>query len=447
MNEQSKEFNPDLLESCLKQLLRSHPPVQCMPEAVRARISSDLAVQSTNLGEPYCHRFFLNQRNWREPKFLIPVAAALLVLVAYLSWLNRSPNMVVWADVLKDLQKVKSMKCLHLSTTISPRGVLQTSASYGYFRYPECWRLDFFREPPPDNLNSFDIKDFGKLIDKIATVWKTPDQSVASIIYVREKRGIRTIEHYVDSGKGWPKQNISEDVYRDLLAVASCPAHRFETRTLDGVQVDGFELSASTIPWKSEFTRHLNGVCRVWISTKTMLPIEVEFEFESDGEHILERWKHITWNEPIPDNVFLSTSFQDLTITEAHNRIYRRMFDKNRLKPGIVFLVISEEGKKMVSSDDVLNVDRGVAIYKESSKNPEYVWICFQLDKEAYQRLGLNENLDITFDGHKLTEVRGNPRWERSELTVDIKSLGLTIEQFEKTYLTEETNFSSIQLK
>lgn len=419
-------------EACLARLLRNHPQEEPVPGELRERIRAGLLRQAQAgraLLPPPAHG---KRPVMKYIKIFLPAAAALLALAIFLGRSLSGPPAPVWADVVQNLEKIVSQKYLLLSTLRAPDGEIKLrGASRLYFRYPGCMRHDINQDPLGEDYQVFKTDEFDSLTGVVFSSLLKPDRIIHTVIEVRKKSGSRMITHYQDSGEPWPGKEDG-GLYFDLRLLARASVRGIGSRMIGGIRAEGFACSVTDLPGNL-FRGYENAPGRLWVSSRTALPVEAEFEIPVDEGVVTERFVDIVWNEPLPDELFLVDSHREYIKETFEFTEARRMFRNRCPRPGLDFRLLSTDGRLLASAGDVLAIESGTQIIDPPSSS---LRLNIRLTDEARQRVKQYGNypLQLMLDGRKLGANRVSG-YNRHLLNIEIEQMNISLEEFEKTCL------------
>lgn len=423
------------LERNIGTLLNRVPTDLHMPEEEKAVVLSVLLAEAGRIRQ---RQPVIEQRRHMKMKqvsvFVAALAAAAVIATAIL-WLVSSPQGIVWADVVRNLNRASSVSATMTVDQRSENGKSSWLVYRSYNKAPDRERVEIYAlfedGKPPEELSAQRIKEI-RINSGII------DHGFTSIhLFPAQKRGVKTTAIFRGKTPGPSYVEISDRYWRFVQRITTDQTRRIGERLLNGVKVVGFEASLSLMEEALGLppADPAKGTIRIWVNAANGLPVVIESE---DGNSS-GRMSDISLNPQLPDSLFNDSACSGYQMVE--NKTESVHMTGASLKTGVSFSIAAPGKAPMVTSSDV--VDIPWALSKSSSDQSSALLVGLKLKTAAYARLvafykqdsrpcawiDLNNEFRIKFCGP------GPSDKSDSSIAINLTSLGLSLEQFMARYL------------
>jgi len=441
MNEKPRDPH-DHLEGNVERLLGRAQAERAMPQAERDRALRALLDASAGgpAGLPGGRKASIGTgRYWTW----WTAAAAALLLIAIFFWPGGLQDGAVWADVVAYLEQAETLAARVTLHDTPPSAPTRTGYARLYQKDPGLTRSEIYAAP---DASSAGPGDWPVTDDTVATlvVITASRQDEATILRLTpgEKLAHRTTLTFGGGARearsAMPLDLVSESWSR-LKRITSDRTRVVGERTIDGISTVGFETDIGELFGEPEASP-LRGAVRIWAESGSGVPIEVEAEFRDErGWHHLTRFWNLEWNRPLADAWFEAPDLDGWKILEV--RDHQVEFSKTGLRDGVTLRVGSPGGAAVFTEREVEAVVSGRAVRQagqEAARTSLRLTTTPAGAKklEAFTSRHLGEPMEFDFNGEIRFEIRIGGVIGR-EMQLDITPLGMTLEQFEASYLTD----------
>lgn len=442
MNENRNGKHDDLQNNVEKLLTRARPELS-MPQASKERVLRALlaeeawqpAVASLT---PKRGRAAMMSTRWSW----VTAAAAALLLGVFLFWPGGLQNGVVWADVVRHLDRIESVIARVTIDDTPPGGVRKRSFAVLFQKDPGLSRTEIYASPGVPDADSDEWPFTPDAAESIVITSSGRDEAVVVRMSPHEKVATRTTLSFagaaLDARSAMPRDMVAASWAR-LKEIAADRTRVIGEREIDGISTVGFEANIEDVFGESS-EPHPKGVVRVWAAHGTGAPVEIELDFRDErGWHHHTRFWDLQWNAPLADGLFRIPDAGDWRILEE--RDHRSEFSKTTLRAGVTLRVGPPDGPAVFTERDVDAVVSGRMIQSAGDAVPRtMIYLTTTPEGEArlraYTSEHLGEALLLDFNGETRFQIRiGGVIGKGMQL--DVTALGKTLEEFESDYLTD----------
>ena len=373
-----------------------------------------------------------NIMNTKVTKFAAAAVIIIGVVMGYLMF--RDTSSVSWADVVEQIRMVKTMSYEWTLTGVMNPG--SESEQIG-----ESQRGRFYSQDP-GKCRWESLDENGEIRQIIISLFSGNKRS--TMVYNLTREGKWDIN--TTSGIAVNKDELyrTEHLWKTLEKVTSEQAMEIGEKVIDGVAVVGFMATSKKLGLLTPF----NGTLEVWVDQDTAVPIQIEAEYQDDGQkdvfmrHVM---KNIQWNTPLDEKLFQLP--EGVEISERESRPL--FFTRTQLKDNVTVWVGPRGGSPVVTEKDIAKVSCGTTSIEREGGNERYrTIIYFDLNEDGEEKLRshtkthINEKLLIDFNGEIIYErtikTEVGPRFIvvlcESEIFEEHE---LSLKEFEENYLKE----------
>ncbi|MCK4858844.1 MAG: hypothetical protein KAT58_12795 [candidate division Zixibacteria bacterium] len=376
----------------------------------------------------------------RTPYATAAAAGLILVLIGF--WPSGSGSGIAWADVVEQLNEVRTVIGLSTTEEVSASGTRTVYRTKLYFKDPAMSRTEFYAVPRVQQAAEAGTSPPANAVESIVIIVRGQDQSTEMHLYPQRKAGQRTTHLFsgnmLDLRAG-DTFNLATDGWTSLRRITSDQTREIGERRIDGMQTVGFEAAVREL-FDTPRIAPPEGVVRVWAAKETAVPVEVDVEFrDKRGQVFKTRIENIQWNVPLSDDLF------DVSILdgwEIHDSIVRFVeFSKTFLRSGVTLRIGPKGGPPVITERGIQTIHSGRSVEELTGDKPKRLLISIALTPAVQERLKafttehLGDRVVIDFNGEFQSEITiGGVIREGMQL--DISPLGKTLAQFEDDYLT-----------
>ncbi len=376
--------------------------------------------------------------NWRHrlrsASTRAAAAAIVLLVIGYGAYTLTMSPAVAWAEVRAQIRQVNTVVFLQRQHT-SPTGywtssdvsALPVEREYKYLiKTPGMLRMEKWGHVPTSR-----PADGKSALRYVEIDRRGTDRDVRIQLQPLEKRATRTVARHdprpvhapdPSSDPGGLLTQLQQLDEEDLRVLGQA--------VIDGAKATGFEAPARLV---MPYLPDPESTIRVWANQETSLPVRLELRFRHLESYVTVVARQIEWGAPLPDDLFDVPDEPGWTIEEHTTASV--VFSKTKLKPGITLHVGPPDGEPIVTEKDIADVSSGwerdegayraVTAKLTSAANARL---------QAYTRAHVGETLTISFNDEILEEVPIGAAMRN--LSLNITQHGMTLEEWEKSYLT-----------
>lgn len=409
------------LDENLDRLLELGGPPPGMPPEVKARIRSKL----TEVRAATARRRTPAKRlaGWSL------AAAAALALFIILFWPGGSSGAVSWADVLEQLDRVRTVTALIRSDISDAEGTTALRRGRIWFRDPGCSRSE---EYGPSSDDPVSIRIFRSEPGRTEMLTLDPGSD-------RAEQMIHTLRSAGGEPAQGPVVDFVSESWRRLKRITSAEAAPLGERVIDGAAAAGFEAPAGTF-FNDPGGPANEGLLRIWVGRDDAVPRRIELAFEDNmGRRIETVFSEIRWNAPLDDSLFETTVPVDWQLSRT--LIDTVDYGEARLAPGVTLQVGPDGGEPLAGVADVLAVARGEVLTRPGSGAPATVLVTLELAPQAARRLRAfqeeNPGRLLTADFNEELKVVPHIDGDHpNRIQLNLSLLGLSLAELEERYFT-----------
>jgi outer membrane lipoprotein-sorting protein len=355
-------------------------------------------------------------------------AAAAVVFLLILFWPGGSADTVTWADVLEQLDRIRTVTAVIRSEISAFDDPVVTRQEKIYFKDPGRSRTESFGDTPgePESVTVFNLEPG---LAEILTLY--PGRNEAELM---------THTHRSDGPEpaDRPVVDFVAESLRRLKRMTADEAIPVGERVIDGIATVGFEAPAHLFFGNDEGPAG-DGLLRIWVDRGNAVPLSIELEFEDHpGRMVQTVISDIHWGVPLEDSLFDLTVPKDWRLSRT--LIETADYDGALLSPQFTLEVGPSEMEPLTDAGDVVRVVRGEQITRTGTAAADMVQVTVELTRDAAQRLhGWYEEhpdqLLVARVNDAFTVIPHLENGHRHWLMIDVSRLDLTLTELETEYL------------
>jgi outer membrane lipoprotein-sorting protein len=372
-------------------------------------------------------------------------AAAAIIVVLLGFWPGISQSGIAWADVVAQLNEVKTMMGLSTTEEVSSTGTRVIYRTRLFYKDPARSRTEYLAVPDADQPTDIGASAPAEEAESVVIINRGESQSVEIRLYPWRKLVERKTlifpgrMLYLREGATF---NLAADSWESLARITADKTRQVGEREIDGVEAAGFEASIREL-FYSPSVEPPEGVVRIWANVETAVPIMVEAQFEDQrGRMYQTRIEGIEWNVPLADELFDEPDLEGWEIQERTVNVGGvGELPGTYLKSGVTLRFGLKDGPAVVTEQDVETVHVGQIETQPGNDKPARATVSIVLTEAAAARVRaftaqhLGERISVDFNGELQYEITIGGVVGK-ELQLDISPLGLTARQFADDYLT-----------
>ena len=423
------DANRDQLENNLERLLSRTPPNLTMPPAGKARILEALKAQETERNPKL--RLIARKgqamiTSKRTPWATAAAAAIILVLIGL--WPSGAQNGIAWANVVEQLNAVRTLTG-HITSKGTPGSGTRDTRTAKFF----------YKDPGRSRTESYAPSG---AVESIVIITRGEQQSTQVRLLPQEQTAHRTTHLFSgDVGDLRPPNvlYLAEDSWSRLVFITTDATREIGERNIEGIPAVGFETPLEEL-FDTSSPERPRGTLRVWADRETAVPLAVEAQYRDGRGFPYETTiDHIEWDLPLDNDLFElphldGWKFEDNTVKTVG-------FTKTRLKKGVTVRAGLSGGPAVLTEEDIAAVLSGKRVEAPGGEQPPRVTITMTLTAQAGEKLseftakhqGKRATIDFNDEVQIELTIGGVIR---DRMQIDISSLGMTLEGFEDRYLT-----------
>jgi hypothetical protein len=417
-DERRQERDP--LERNVEKLLCATPPELALPDEDRRRILERLVERH----EP-------TRTFWRRPLSWAAAAAALLFVALLALWPGGEGGGLAWADVVQHLSEMRTLSARLITEESGPSGPPRIHRARLYQQDPGLSRTEMLAGSGSDDE-----------VVSVRIAVSGAERATILLLQPGERMARRTVLTFggrrVGARAALPPNPVAE-AWERMKEITSDQARCIGDRILDDVDVTGFEADLRNL-FRDPQAARPEGTIRIWAARDTGLPVAVELELVGPMQTIHRtRFDDLEWNAPLSEELFREPDLSGWQVVEE--RVHQVEFARDSLRDGVTLRIGPADDAPVLTEDDVAAVLSGKAVWAAGAESPRRTIDLRATPSSArrlaeYTRAHRGESVVLNFNGEVVREIRiGGVIHEKVQL--DITPLGLTLEQFERDYLSE----------
>ena len=445
MNDE-KQNNHDHLEENIEKLISRARPNLTMPEESRARVLSVLLGEDAGASSTIRLTFRKGTKmitGKSVPYATAAAAAIILVLLGF--WPGVSPSGIAWADVVAQLNEVKTLVGLSTTEEVSSTGTRVFCRTRLFYKDPARSRTEYLAIPHSGQPVETGASGPADEVEYVVIIDRGWNQSVETRLYPQRKVVERTTHVFSDGMLDLREGitfNLAADSWTSLAMVTADKTREIGEREINGVEAAGFEASIGELFYRPSI-QPPKGVVRIWANIETAVPIMVEAQFEDErGRLYRTRIAGIEWNVPLADELFEVPNLEGWEIRDRTVRVGEGdELLKTYLKSGVTLRFGPKDGPPIVTERDIETVHAGQLESEPGLAEHERATVSIVLADEAAERVRaftaghVGGRIVVDFNGELQYEIRIGGVIGKN-LQLDISPLGITSQQFAEEYLT-----------
>jgi hypothetical protein len=372
-------------------------------------------------------------------------AAAAIILVVLGFWPGISQSGIAWADVVAQLNEVKTMMGLSTTEEVSSTGTRVIYRTRLFYKDPARSRTEYLAVPNADQPTDTGASAPAEDAESVVIINRGESQTVEIRLYPWRKVVERTTlvfpgrMLYLREGATF---NLAADSWDSLARITGDKTRKIGGREIDGVEAAGFEAPIRELFYNPSVDPP-EGVVRIWANIETAVPIMVEAQFEDErGRTFQTRIDRIEWNVPLGDDLFDQPDLEGWEIQDRTVKVGEVGEPPQAyLKSGVTLRLGLKDGPAIVTEQDVETVHVGQLDTEPGDAKPAHATVSIVLTDEAAARVRaftaehLGERISVDFNGELQYEITIGGVIGK-ELQLEISPLGITARQFADDYLT-----------
>ncbi|MFC1782937.1 outer membrane lipoprotein carrier protein LolA [Planctomycetota bacterium] len=393
--------------------------------------------QPTAAPQPNIQRIIMQNK-------LTKYAAAAVIIIMVITGLymfdgSIGMTSIAWADVIKQIESVKTMSFVAREETIAtepsknlPEDLKITRI---YIKDPGMYRYEYLRVNDAESNEIFKGPASSETIDVVYILKRSGKQ----IIFLSYQPGIhsvfREVRNYVGSGPGFDDREALR-LWNNIKSATADDTQQKGTENIVGIETVVFETSLEKInlrPWQ--------GRAKIWIDSKTARPVRVQAQFVDDlGVSKKLTYSDIQWDIDLPDSLFNAPP--GWQVQESQKDLSTLLFTRTKLREGVKVTMGPKDGHAIMTEADIESVIQGELIVTyglggESSRLIQLTVVPTEPCQErikSYTSAHVKETILIDFDGFQSEPTIMSPL-SGEVVTINIPSTDMTLKEFEEKYL------------
>ncbi len=354
----------------------------------------------------------------RRTGFAVAGAVAITLIVIGV-WPGASQDSIGWADVVKQIQDVRTLT--YWVTTEEDSGSGEQGARKKTKRF-------FFKDPGSSRIETYKIPNEsswpGPSSEDLVEVWinrwivtPTKRENVFMRILPKRKRAFLNSNAWPGTiGRGPPGEAMR--MWNEIEELTSDEAKKIGEQVMDGIRTVGFEIPAKVLPTR---TGNPDGrTARIWVTRDTGIPVFVESEYlrlRRRGPPVRFRSiiDKIEWNIRLSDDLFEFPNLEGWDVSESRTETFE--FSRTRMRGDVILEVGPRNGPVLLTESDFVREIRGVRVSESTraGKKSKDLGVTLLLTKVGAEKLKAfldvqpGARLIIDFNGEVQNELEIHP--------------------------------------